>query len=388
MRAGTIQTSFMRMMRASACAVFCLMAAACDSCSPSGPTPSGLQVSGIAPASGSTTGGNSVTITGIGFGADATVVIGGVAATNIVVSGGTTITATTAARPGAGAADVSVTSGGRTSTRPAAFTFIAPTGTNSPPAIAGFRSVGSRANQPSGFADVDESVQVLATVTDTETATSALTFAWTGPGTLTSGGSTLSWKVPPSFSQGTPATATLGLTVTEVFTEGGVQHQHSTIGSFAMRVHDSQKEIIDAGQDFLLLFSDSTYPPDAVLHNFSTTCDGGNGRAEEFTDVARNRRDVVENAAAARIAARPPATITFRSRCVLPDGRVQPNIDACISYTAHWEDTNRATGARTMTDGIDYVSAVLENDRWWLCHSSFIGTSRNPLTGEVRALRW
>ena len=73
---------------------------------------------------------------------------------------------------------------------------------------------------------------------------------------------------------------------------------------------------------------------------------------------------------------------------MLPDGRVQRNVDACITYTAHWEVTSRSNGSREITDGVDYVSAVLENDKWLLCHSDFIGTSTNLLTGEVKALRW
>ena len=34
------------------------------------------------------------------------------------------------------------------------------------------------------------------------------------------------------------------------------------------------------------------------------------------------------------------------------------------------------------------LSAVLEIDRWLLCHSDFIGTVTNPLTGAVRMLSW
>jgi hypothetical protein len=345
-------------------------------------------VSSVAPSSGSTTGGTSVTITGTGFASDATESIGGVAATSVVVSGSTSISAVVGPRAAAGAAEVSVVSGGKTATLANGFTFVAPSGSNRPPVISSFRSVGSRNNQPSGFADIDETVQITATVTDAETPVSSLTYEWTAPGALTPAGATVSWKIPSSFASGTPSTVMIGLNVIEKFTEGAVQHTQATAGSFAMRVHDSQKEVMDAGEDFLTLFSNSSYTTSQVLHNFSTTCDGGAGRANEAVDVDRNRRDYTQDFNAFRINRRPPVTFNFRGSCVLPDGRVQRNIDACSSYTVHWEVTKKAGGGREITDGVDYVSAVLENDRWLLCHSDFIGTSRNALTGEIRALSW
>ncbi|MBS1819227.1 MAG: IPT/TIG domain-containing protein [Acidobacteria bacterium] len=382
------QLGFRSLLRLALCLLVPVLAAACGSDSPSGPSSSSVKVTTVSPSTGSTTGGNTVTITGAGFGSDTTVTIGGVSATNVVVSGTSTVTATTAARPTPGAADVSVTSGGKTSTLSGGFTFVAPSGANRPPAITAFRSIGSRNNQPSGFADIDETVQVVASVADSETSPSSLEYAWSGPGTLTPSGSTLTWKVPSSFAGGTPATATIGLTVTEKFTESGVQHQQSTSGSFPVRVHDSQKEIMDAGEDFLLLFSDSSKTTDQVLHNFSTTCDNGKGRTNEASDTDQNRRLFIQNFAAARVARRPPVTFNFVRGGCFPSGRQQPNTDACSAYTVHWEVTYKSDGRRETADGIDYVSAVFENDRWLLCHSDFIGSVTNPLTGAVRALTW
>ncbi|MEQ1731036.1 MAG: IPT/TIG domain-containing protein, partial [Vicinamibacterales bacterium] len=276
-------------------AVIPFLGVACGSDSPSGPTSSTPKVSSVSPSSGSTTGSTSVTISGTGFASDATVSVGGVPATGVVVSGSTSITVVTGIRTTAGAGDVTVTTGGKTSTLSNGFTFVAPSGANRPPVIAAFRSIGSRNNQPSGFADIDETVQVLATVTDSETSNASLTHEWTAPGTLTPSGPTLTWKIPNSISGGTPATVTVGLKVTETFTEGGVTHTQSTSGSFPVRVHDSQKEIMDAGEDFLLLFSDSTKSTNEVLRNFSTTCDGGKGRQNEANDTDRNRAQYIQN---------------------------------------------------------------------------------------------
>ena len=168
--------------------------------------------------------------------------------------------------------------------------------------------------------------------------------------------------------------------MTETFTEGKLTHNNTSTATFVMDVHDSQKEILDMGQDFLTLFSQSQIPTKDVLHNFSTTCDNGFGRSDEQNDVDDNRAKYIEDFGAFRISRRGPATIAFHSFCSLPDGRVQPNVDACSSFAVHWEVTKRSTGSRSVSEGVDYVSAVLENSRWRLCHSSFIPRCRLPDT--------
>jgi hypothetical protein len=65
-------------------------------------------VTSISPNTGTTAGGTAVTITGTGFLTGATVTLGGTAATNVNVAGGTSITATTPAHA-AGAVSVAVT---------------------------------------------------------------------------------------------------------------------------------------------------------------------------------------------------------------------------------------------------------------------------------------
>jgi hypothetical protein len=70
--------------------------------------PNGLQVTSISPVSGPVAGGTTVTINGSGFVAGATVAIGGVAATGVVVGGSTSLTAVTGAHA-TGLADVTVT---------------------------------------------------------------------------------------------------------------------------------------------------------------------------------------------------------------------------------------------------------------------------------------
>ncbi|MFZ0296095.1 MAG: IPT/TIG domain-containing protein, partial [Candidatus Sulfotelmatobacter sp.] len=83
-------------------------------------------VSSVSPNSGSTAGGTAVTITGTNFATGAAVTFGSVAATNVVVTSSTTITATTPAGS-AGATTVTVTNpGGLSGSSASAFSYLAP----------------------------------------------------------------------------------------------------------------------------------------------------------------------------------------------------------------------------------------------------------------------
>lgn len=83
-------------------------------------------VSSVSPTSGSTVGGTSITITGTGFLANATVSVGGTLASSVSVANSTTITALTPAHT-AGTVDVVVTNtDGQSGTKAGGFTYSAP----------------------------------------------------------------------------------------------------------------------------------------------------------------------------------------------------------------------------------------------------------------------
>ena len=80
----------------------------------------------VNPSSGPTGGGTPVTVTGTGFEAGATVTFGGVAATNVSVTGPTSLTATTPAVASPGVVNVTVrNTGGLSGTLTAGFTYFA-----------------------------------------------------------------------------------------------------------------------------------------------------------------------------------------------------------------------------------------------------------------------
>jgi hypothetical protein len=193
-----------------------------------------------------------------------------------------------------------------------------------------------------------------------------------------------------------PAPAAISLKVTETFTEGDVTHRNVTTAGFVVSVHDSQTEIFDIGEDFLTLFSHSELTTDQVLHNFSTTCDRGRGRGLEAEDVDRAHRQYVQDFSKFRISRLPPVQIRFGTTFFAFDDPRRPHlVDAAAQFQVHWEityiidvDSVRRKGTREVTDGVDYVTAALENDRWRLCSSDFQGISVQTLTGIRRAVSW
>jgi hypothetical protein len=95
--------------------------------------PSAPTVSSVAPATGPTTGGTPVTLTGTNFVTGATVTFGGTAATNVNVTSSTSISATTPAHA-AGAVTVVVTNpDGQSGTLASGFTYTLPPPDTQPP---------------------------------------------------------------------------------------------------------------------------------------------------------------------------------------------------------------------------------------------------------------
>ncbi len=186
----------------------------------SGPAPT---VSGVSPNSGSTAGGTAVTITGTNFASGARVTFGGAAASNVVVTNSTTITASTPAGS-AGAVMVTVSNpGGQSGGLANAFTYIAPpvvssVSPNNGPATGGTAVTITGTNFASGatvtFGGAAATNVVVANST-TITATTpagnagAVTVTVTNSnglsGSLASG---FSYVVPPTVSSVSPSSGT------------------------------------------------------------------------------------------------------------------------------------------------------------------------------------
>jgi hypothetical protein len=330
-------------------------------------------ITSIAPLSGTTAGGTTVTVTGTNFAAGATLTIGGAAATAVAVASPTSLQAVTPARP-LGAADVVVTVGGQSATLARGFTFVTP-GPNLPPAITSMVVQSPRPGAPTDFADLNEDVAVTAVVTDAETPVSQLAFAWTADvGTFTGSGPAVRWRAPAAAA--TPRAVTLTLKVTETLS-GGAGSQSST-GKVTLTLHDSVKEIGDMSRQFLLDFSDSKLSPSYVVRDF---WDGCPGKADELGDVTTNRKNFL--ILSSTIGAANPVSVGFTAGCVVPN-RPTRDGDGCAVVQCEWHDKELSTGTLGTTKGPDYLTAVFRSNRWWLCNSDFpSGTRTNPVTGAA-----
>jgi hypothetical protein len=335
-------------------------AAACGSDTTTQPSGNPVAVTSVTPATGSSLGGTPVTLSGSNFTSGATVTIGDVPATNVVVVGATTITAVTPPHA-VGKADVAVVVGGSRAALTGAFTFASPAATaNAAPVISSLTAQGPGTYEPAQFASLKEALTVTAVVTDLETPTSQLVFTWSATaGTFSGTGPIVTWTAPAQLTP-TPTTVTISLTVTENYQAADGAHQNQTKATTTVRVHDSVKEIGDLATDFLVAFSKQLDPAYAV-RNFSDNC---SQKQDELGDVEKNNRDNTINA---YVLGTPDVTVGFNGYC--PFRGVPGN--ACAQVPSQWDSTNKTTGKRGVVTGIDQVTAVLENDKWLLCASDY-----------------
>lgn len=343
----------MRGLRNIALVALTVVLGSCGGSTPPGtPTPTSPSVLAIAPSSGPAAGGTSVRITGANFAAGATVTIGGVAATNVVVESAIAITATTGAHA-AGATDVVVTVSGRSGSLAGAFTYQA----SNPPTISSITVRGPAANQPANFADVGQEITVTATVQDSDTAPAALTYTWSAPsGTFTGSGASVRWLAPS-----TAGTVTLTLVVSD---------GTAVTGTANVSVHDSIREVGDLARLFLLDFSEQK-DPNTVMRNFSTGPRCIKERDIEYADVVKNQEFYSITSYDIRSAA---VTVQFASR---PCSHNPLDGDACAAVPATWNSDCKKTnsectaGQKMTADGVDHVTAVYEGTAWKLCASYY-----------------
>jgi hypothetical protein len=361
-------------LASSVSALAALLASGCGGGGSSPIAPSNAPiVRALSPATGTSFGGTDVTITGEKFVAGSTVSFGGVPGVNVAVENGNTIRATTPPHA-SGAVDVTVSGSTGSSILAQAFTFAAPGGSNTPPVVRSVSAKGRKPNEPAGFADLAETIDVTAIVEDAETAIEKLTYQWTATaGTVTGSGPVVTWNAPASAV--TPTDVTLTLTVVETYrapdTSGlPVDKENKATGTATVSLHNSAREVGDMAKDFLEAFSYSTIPVDTVMRDFAPTsvCPGA---AAERADVTKNR---AEREIVARSIGTPVVTINFGGTCPFRSIRG----DACTTTEVSWSSTVKVHttpidyyGWIEDTKGKDQVTAVFANKRWYLCASDY-----------------
>jgi hypothetical protein len=244
----------------------------------------------------------------------------------------------------------------------------APPPANSLPSVDGITAQGRRAGQPARFADLGETIDVRATVRDTETSVDELVYQWTASaGTFSGTGRNTTWTAPSSAT--TPATVTLTLKVVENYGHPGQARIYSqeVTSTATIALHDSAKEVGEMAVRFLTEFSKPQTNRDwrDVMRDFNRArCpDSGEYDAERVSVEEHIAKFVMHTyqvgAASVRIA--------FGTRC-------EENVagDACAAVPVFWDSTG--PNGRGSTRGTDYLAAVFApaDDRWWLCSSRYV----------------
>lgn len=206
--------------------------------------------------------------------------------------------------------------------------------------------------------EVNTDVTVTADVTDVETPVDKLVFTWTAnAGQITGTGPTVTYRLPKDAVL-TPVSVTVSVQVTENYTDNGVAKQNVTTASASpVLVHDSTQELGDMALKFLIdLFGNSNISPSACLVDFSDSCPG---KQAEFDDIVTNRQEFRiygVSATVSNVEFNAPASSATFAWITAP----------CDIHDHHFPN-NRDGDSIGSCD----LTAVYEQERWWLCQSSF-----------------
>jgi hypothetical protein len=218
--------------------------------------------------------------------------------------------------------------------------------------------------------EVEQDVNVSAEVENTETSPDDLIYEWSATaGTFSGSGRNVRWRLPKGSTQ-TPVDVTIHLTVIERYSETVnslviTRENRATGDASPFRVHDSDAELRKISIEFLVfLFGNSGISPSGCLVDFS---DGCRGKQDELRDIEHNRSTFVILSAEATVA----------SVWISPDRLSAEVIAPCV-----FRDREIATGHEGTSRGDCFLTAVYEQNRWWLCSSSFINGSRQISMAE------
>lgn len=240
---------------------------------------------------------------------------------------------------------------------------------NTPPTIASITVQGTRIRQPANFADVGETIPIVAVITDAESNIDTLQYNWTATqGSFTGTGRSVSWVAPPVSDQRVTVTITL-----EVVERFGTNQENKVTRTATLSLHDSRKEVGEMSVRFLTEFSkpQSNRDVNDIMRDFKASACPDPGEVEgERGDVINHYTNFVMHSYDIRPA---QVTIGFGGACF--EG---VKGDACVSVSVVWNSTDKRNGITATTSGTDHLTASFStaDDRWFLCSSRF----RSPFT--------
>jgi hypothetical protein len=234
------------------------------------------------------------------------------------------------------------------------------TGVNTPPVVETIVASATRA-------EVEPDVTLTATVRDAETPVAQLKYEWRADaGTFTGEGASVKWRAPKGAT--TPADYAVRLTVTETY--GASQQNVVNATSPVIRLHDSTKELGDLALRFLGDFANSSVSPSTCIREFS---DGCRGKADEKADIEANREHFLITGSSLRL----------QNTRVASSGLSADTTVAC-SFTSRIikcaaGSVGCSVGKVETVAGDCVLTSVYEQQRWWLCTSTFQNGVQLPL---------
>ena len=231
---------------------------------------------------------------------------------------------------------------------------------NTPPVVESIVASATRA-------EVETDVTVTATVRDAETPVAQLKYEWKADaGTFTGEGASVRWRAPKGAT--TPADYAVRLTVTETY--GSAQQNVVNATSPVIRLHDSTKELGDLALRFLGDFVNSSVSPSTCVREFSDSCEG---KEDEKEDVERNREHLTIVNSSLRL-----QNVRVASSGMTGDMRVACTFTSRI-IKCEAGSVGCVVGSVGTVAGDCVLTSVYEQQRWWLCTSSFQNGVNVPL---------
>jgi hypothetical protein len=207
-------------------------------------------------------------------------------------------------------------------------------------------------------------VTFTASVRDAETPIAQLRFDWKADvGTFSGTGPVVTWRVPKGSA--TPVDVVVTLTVVETYgtpdASGRRPEQSVSASASAVRVHDSVREIGELSLKFLADFANSSVPAESAVRDFSDSC---GGKFDEREQIANNRREyqITRSSLTLERATMAPSRQFGEARVACEFWSVIKQCPAGVSCNV---------GGNEHVRGKCDLTAIYEQNRWWLCSSLF-----------------
>ncbi len=197
-----------------------------------------------------------------------------------------------------------------------------------------------------------------------------LRFAWTvspAGGTLTSDGSTARWRAPVSDPVPTDyvfSVAAIESGTTAAVTTTAASADRGVATSLPVTVNDARRETQAHATAFLTDLASPSATPAYCVRNFTDSCADGKRTAADAVTSLRSQYSSAATSYSLQLFLR---SVEW-ANCTGPDGSATC---ALLVYTVDTVWTRRADGGQDHTHGYQYVRAVYERNRWWLCSSRF-----------------